>query len=177
MHQPAITRPATPDDLPLVRRTVYTALAWDPAGPVLPFEVMVDHPKIDVYHVGWMRPGDVGVVAEVDGEFVGMAYCRLFEDGGGSQGFYDAGTPELAVAIEAGFRGRGIGERLIVELSEAIRAGGAERMSLSVSRGNPAIHLYSRLGYREVSQDGEGILMVVDLAQESVEQERPSAVF
>ncbi len=162
MHEPAITRPAGPDDLPLVRRTLYTTLAWDPAGPILPFEVAVDHPKIEVYHVGWMRPGDAGVVAEVDGEFVGMAYCRLFEDGEGSQGFYDAETPELAVAIEAGFRGRGIGERLIVELSEEIRSGGAERMSLSVSRGNPAIHLYLRLGYREVSQGKGGILMVAE---------------
>ena len=163
MHEPVITRPAAPKDLPLVRRTLHTALAWDPANPIPPFEVVVDRPEIEVYHIGWMRPGDAGVVAEVDGEFVGMAYCRLFEGGGESQGFYDAGTPELAVAVEAGSRGRGIGERLIVELSDVVREGGAERMSLSVSQGNPAIHLYLRLGYREVSEHDGNILMVADL--------------
>lgn len=163
MHEPVITRPAVPEDLSLVRRTLHTALAWNPADPIPPFEVVVDHPGIEVYHIGWMRLGDAGVVAEVNGEFVGMAYCRLFEDGGGSQGFYDAGTPELAVAVEAESRGRGIGERLIVELSDVVRAGGAERMSLSVSQGNPAIRLYLQLGYREVSEHDGNILMVADL--------------
>lgn len=124
---------------------------------------MVEHPKVAVYHRGWMRPGDAGVVAEVGGEFVGMAYCRRFESGGDSQGFYDEETPELAVAVEEGSRGKGIGERLIRELSDVLRSIGVERMSLSVSNGNPAERLYLRLGYREVTRKEDGILMVADL--------------
>jgi ribosomal protein S18 acetylase RimI-like enzyme len=157
------TRPAVPADLPLVRRTLYTALAWDPEDPIPPFEAVVDHPKIAVYHEGWMRPGDAGVVAESGDRFVGMAYCRLFPAGGESQGFYDEETPELAVAVEAGCRARGIGSRLIRELLAALAASGVERISLSVAPGNPARRLYGRLGFREVRSDEHGALMVAEL--------------
>ncbi|MCB2224480.1 MAG: GNAT family N-acetyltransferase [Actinobacteria bacterium] len=157
-------RPAVTGDLDLVRWALYTALAWDPEDPIPPFEAVVDHPKIAVYHAGWMRPGDAGVVAEVDGEAVGMAYCRLFPDGGDSQGFVDEETPELAVAVRAEHRDRGIGGRLITALFEMLAAAGVRRMSLSVSAGNPAERLYRRLGFRtEREEEGGDLVMVADL--------------
>lgn len=156
-------RPATAEDIEGVEWTLYTALAWDPEDPIPPMDVVISHPKIAVYHEGWMRPGDDGVVAEAEGRRVGMAYCRLFEESGDSQGFYDAETPELAVAVDHGHRGSGIGEALIRALHGRLVAAGVERMSLSVSIGNPAVRLYERLGYREVSRHDDGILMVADL--------------
>ena len=157
-------RPATSGDLLLVKKTVYTALSWDPEDPIPPFEAVLEHPKIAVYHDGWMRPGDDGLVAETQtGMFVGMAYCRLFDDGEGAQAFIDADTPELAVGVEAEFRGRDVGRRLITRLHEARRDAGVQRMSLSVGIGNPARRLYERLGYREVRRDGDGIVMATEL--------------
>ena len=157
------TRAAVPADLPLVRRTLYAALAWDPEDPIPPFDEVVDHPQIAVYHEDWMRPGDAGVVAESGSGFAGMAYCRLFPAGGASQGFYDEETPELAVAVEAPLRGRGIGARLVGELMDDLAGDGVPRLSLSVATLNPALRLYQRLGFREVRRDEHGILMVADL--------------
>lgn len=158
-----ILRPATPDDREFVELTLFTALAWDPEDPIPPMDVVTSHPKIAVYHEGWMRPGDAGVVAEVDGEFVGMAYCRVFEDGSDSQGFYDAETPELAVGVDAAHRGQGIGEALITKLHEMIAADGVARMSLSVDARNPALRLYERLGYQKVRGTDHDAVMVLTL--------------
>jgi GNAT superfamily N-acetyltransferase len=158
----ATFRPAIVDDLPLVTETLYLALSWDPADPIPPFETVVSHPEIAKYHDGWMRPGDAGVVAEVDGGFAGMAYLRLFPEEDRGQGFYDADTPELAIGVRHLFRGTGIGTRLMNDLASDARDRGVPRISLSVSKGNPAAALYTRLGYRYVS-DEDGELMVLDL--------------
>ena len=162
MQHEAIYRPATSDDLPLVKETLYLALSWDPQDPIPPFDAVVSHPEIAKYHDGWMRPGDAGVVAETDGAFAGMAYLRQFTDDDHGQGFYDADTPELAIGVRHDLRDTGIGTRLMQELERDARDRGVPRISLSVSRGTPAANLYSRLGYRRVSDDEE--LMVLDLA-------------
>jgi ribosomal protein S18 acetylase RimI-like enzyme len=161
---PFVLRPASNDDLMLVKKTLYTALSWNPDDPIPPFEVVVDHPKIAVYYDGWMRHGDDGVVAESDdGVFVGMAFCRLFPDGEDAQGFVDANTPELAVGVEAKFRGQGVGQRLMERLHESRMAAGVERMSLSVDVNNRAVHLYEHLGYSEERRHGDGIVMIAIL--------------
>jgi ribosomal protein S18 acetylase RimI-like enzyme len=157
-------RTAGPEDLPLVKRTLYTALSWDPEDPIPPFDTVLAHPDIAVYYEDWMRPGDDGVVAETDaGELAGMAYCRQFDDDEPSQGFVDTSTPELAVGVEPEFRGRGIGHTLIQRLHESRRDAGIQQMSLSVNVGNRAVHLYERLGYREQRRSDDAIVMVVAL--------------
>jgi ribosomal protein S18 acetylase RimI-like enzyme len=157
-------RSTTDADLILVKKTLYTALSWDPDDPIPPFETVVDHPNIRIYHDGWMRPGDDGLAAETQsGLFVGMAYCRQFLESEGAQGFFDADTPELAVAVHPRFRGRGVGRRLIRGLHQARRRAGTKHISLSVDAGNPAVRLYQDLGYREVRRDGDGIVMCADL--------------
>ena len=158
----AATRPATTDDLPLVQQTLYLALAWDPNDPIPPLEVIIEHPEVTRYHIGWLRPGDTGIVAEVDGEFAGMAYYRLFTDEDHGDGYIDPATPELAIAIVPGHRGKGLGTRLMEELAETARTNGIARISLSVSKANPARRLYERVGYESASADDEE-LMVLDL--------------
>ncbi len=162
MTHEATSRPATDADLPFVKETLYLALSWDPEDPIPPFDAVVDHPEIAKYHAGWMRPGDAGIIAEVDGAFAGMAYYRLFPEDDHGQGFYDAETPELAIGIRHGLRGAGIGSRLMRELEAEARRREVPRISLSVSKGNPAARLYERLGYRYVSEDHDE-LMLLDL--------------
>lgn len=160
-HQ-ATYRRAADDDEPFVKETLYLALAWDPDDPIPPLDVVVSHPEIAKYHAGWMRPGDAGIIAEVNGGFAGMAYYRLFPEDDHGQGFYDADTPELAIGIRHEFRGAGIGSRLMEKLEAEARRTGVPRISLSVSKANPAARLYDRLGYRYVSDPDEE-LMVLDL--------------
>lgn len=56
------------------------------------------------------------------------------------------------------FRGRGIGTRLIEGLLARARGTGTA-VALNVIRGNPAISLYHRLGFRVVGEDKELLRM------------------
>ena len=153
-------RAATSSDLDLVKRTLYLALSWDPDDPIPPFEQVVEHPEIAIYHTGWMQPGDAGVVAEIDGGFVGMAYYRLFPPDRHGQGYVDPETPELAIAVVPELRGQGLGGRLLGALhSEAARTG-VPRISLSVSAGNPARRLYQRHGYLPASEEDPELMVL-----------------
>ena len=163
VERDTLIRPLTSEDLPHVKWALYTAVSWSPDDAIPPFELVIDHPELARYHRDWMRPGDLGVVAEQDGDVVGVAFCRLFTEADHGHGYVDDRTPELAVAVAEGQRGKGLGGRLMTELAEAARASGCERLSLSVDAENPARRLYERLGYETISVDDGGARMVLDL--------------
>lgn len=158
-----VFRRAGLDDLEHVKWALYTALAWDPERQLPPREVTLEHPEAARYHRDWGRPGDLGVIATTAGVVVGVAYCRLFGDDDHGHGYVDDRTPEVAVAVREGHRGRGLGARLMTELADAARAAGFSRLSLSVATDNPARRLYDRLGYREIAVDEHGVRMALEL--------------
>ena len=162
-----VLRAAGVDDVEHIRWALYTALAWNPQRRLPPLEVTLEHQEAARYHLGWGRRGDLGVVAELDGEVVGVAYCRLFTEADHGHGYVDNETPEVAVAVREGRRGRGLGARLMNALSERAHAAGFDRLSLSVAAENPARRLYERLGYRELANDEDGVRMVVELTLRS----------
>jgi GNAT superfamily N-acetyltransferase len=155
----------TEQDVELIRWALYEALAWNPERELPPRDAVLAHREAARYHVGWGRAGDIGVVAAADGETVGVAYCRLFTDADHGHGFVDERTPEVAVAVRDGWRGTGLGTRLLNQLADDARAAGFDRLSLSVDADNPARRLYERLGYHEVSVDDGGVRMLLDLRQ------------
>jgi ribosomal protein S18 acetylase RimI-like enzyme len=75
--------------------------------------------------------------------------------------FIHRGAQEIRltdIALLADYRDKGIGTMLINELlDEANRAGQA--VTLHVELNNPAIHLYSRLGFEKRGDDGAYLLM------------------
>ena len=159
---PAVRR-LTGNDLAAVQRVLYLAVAWNEPEGLPEQDVAMQHPAMQLYHEGWGRPGDDGCVAEVDGEFVGGAYYRLFTEDHHGDGFLAPDVPELAVAVEVGFRGLGLGRRLMQELASIATRNGIERLSLSVHKPNPALGLYSALGFRIAEDHGESVLMVQEL--------------
>jgi len=64
----------------------------------------------------------------------------------------------IDIALLPEYRNRGIGGLLIEQLlDEAARTG--KRVSIHVERFNPALHLYARLGFRQIAERGLYLLM------------------
>ncbi len=142
---------------------LYAAGFWRENGERPPLEVVLDHPEGRLYHEGWGRPGDAGLVAECGGHPIGAVWYRLFSEEAHGDGFVDEHTPELAIAVRQGHRGLGVGTLLLDAIHERARTDGLTRLSLSVDPDNPARSLYLRHGYIDFEpEDGRG-RMIVDL--------------
>ena len=135
---------------------LYEAVYWHPAKERLPAEFVLAHPALTIFHEGWGRPGDTGLVGELESTPVGVVWYRLFTEAEHGEGFVDEQTPELAVSVVDGHRGRGIGGTLMEAIHRRARDDGFERISLSVDADNPAKRLYARLGYAEY-EPGDGL--------------------
>ena len=152
-------RAAQPDDIELLKEALYISVVWDEDQPST-FEQVVGHPELAQYWENWGRPGDLGVVAERDGEYLGAAFGRLFTEDRPSYGFVDEQTPEVGIGIIEAERGKGLGRRMMLQLEGLYREFGSNRLSLSVNFTNPARHLYESLGYTEVGSDENSTRMV-----------------
>jgi GNAT superfamily N-acetyltransferase len=152
-------RAAQPDDIELLKKALYISVVWDEDQPST-FEQVVGHPELAQYWENWGRPGDLGVVAERDGEYLGAAFGRLFTEDRPSYGFVDEQTPEVGIGIIEAERGKGLGRRMMLQLEGLYREFGSNRLSLSVNFTNPARHHYESLGYTEVGQDENSAQMV-----------------
>lgn len=151
------------DEVSFLKDMLYAAIAWNPERQLpLPKAELLDLPQLTIFHEGWGREGDTALVAELDGQPVGLVWYRFFTEDVHGEGFVDQATPEVAIAVVEGQRGNGIGAALMQAIHERARADGVARVSLSVDHDNPARRLYERLGYVDVAEGDER--MVLDLA-------------
>lgn len=58
----------------------------------------------------------------------------------------------LLIAVSPQFRRQGLGESLLHRLFERARNGGITRIFLEMRRGNPAIHLYEKVGFKPIGE-------------------------
>ena len=63
-----------PGDAEFLQEMLYEALFWTPEKERLPAEFVLAHPEVTRYHEGWGRPGDLGLVAEIDGSEVAAVW-------------------------------------------------------------------------------------------------------
>ncbi len=80
-------------------------------------------------------PGGASVLARVDDAVVGMATAAPWEELGSA----DVSVMEVAVLIEDGWQGRGIGTALLSQVVAAARIAGADRVVCVVQPGNYAM--------------------------------------
>ena len=163
-------REAAPDDLGFLWDMLYEAAAWRREEPRPSRKETFSNPEISHYLDGWGRQGDLGLVAldRPNGRRMGGAWYRLFplEDPG--YGYVDATTPEVAVAVAWGYRGRGVGRALLNSLAGAARSRGYSALSLGVEQENPAAVLYGSLGYQKASDRDNAWTMRLDLGTEGL---------
>lgn len=144
-------RRAGPADIETLWLVLYFASHSNDEPGVTPADTKQD-PYLARYVADWGRQGDLGVIAEGEGDLLGAAWVRLLV--GEEQkdiSFVDGETPELAVAVLPGFEGRGIGTALLTRLIELAR-GIYPGIVLTSRAENPAVRLYERLGFRIVDR-------------------------
>jgi GNAT superfamily N-acetyltransferase len=135
-------RPARPDDyefaaelyLDSMRRLLTALGTWDEGRVVARFREVFAPERAQVIRsegvdIGWMQVSEAADGFQLD-----------------------------QIHLVDRFRGRGIGTRLIEALLARARGMG-RAVALNVVRGNPAISLYHRLGFRVVGEDKEKFRM------------------
>jgi ribosomal-protein-alanine N-acetyltransferase len=143
---------------------LFEAAYWryDQEHPSL--EAGLARPDLVYLFTDWGRAGDTAVIAVTeDCQRVGVAWYRFWRPEQHSYGYISPQIPELGIALQAEFRGMGIGHRLLDSLLETAASQGVERVSLSVEKDNPAIHLYRQHGFEPVEQVDNAWTMLVTI--------------
>jgi ribosomal protein S18 acetylase RimI-like enzyme len=142
---------------------LYEAARWDPALPREPMDEVLANPWLQRYHEAWGRPGDGGVIGELDGAAIAAAWYRLFPAEAPGFGFVDERTPELSIAVAPSHRDRGLGAALLRAAMQQAREQGFHALSLSVSARNRARLLYQRAGFRKLGEHGDSWTMLASV--------------
>jgi ribosomal protein S18 acetylase RimI-like enzyme len=152
-------RSFTAGDQQLLWEVLFHSL-YVPAGGT-PFERgILDEPAISIYAKDWGRETDLGLLAVSEaGQPLGAVWMRLLAGDEKGFGYVDDQTPELGMAVFPGNRGRGIGTDLLNRLL-LLAAVSHKQISLSVSKNNPARHLYGRFGFKTVANDETSLVML-----------------
>jgi ribosomal protein S18 acetylase RimI-like enzyme len=115
--------------------------------------VQVAQERADLAHyvAGWLRPGDLGVIAETErNEPIGAAWVRLLKADDPGYGYINDETPELAIGVALPHRGSGVGTAMLARLIEMTKE---QYLALSLSTratNLPAVRLYQRMGFKKV---------------------------
>ena len=118
------------------------------------------------------NPLDLGIVAEDNGNPVGVAWVRLMKSYGYVYGYVDNDTPEFSISLLPEYRGKGIGTVLLSELLDSLKMKNCRYVSLSVQKANTAaLRLYRKAGFRIdrkagfriVEDKGDELIMKIDL--------------
>ena len=105
------------------------------------------------------QPDDWALAAEVADRLVGAVWVRIMKD----YGYYDDRTPSLSISFLPEFRGQGLGQQLMIAMLDLLKTKGYPGVSLSVSKDNPAVGFYQRLGFVTVEEREDDYLMLCRL--------------
>lgn len=138
---PVVLRPARPEDFAFCVKLYLSAMA----NIIRDLKLDVTRQEENLRHL-W--EADQVQIVTLDGADVGWIQSAMQDD-----------TLHLEqIFVDAPFRGRGIGTRLITDLiDEATRNG--QPMTLAVVRRNPAMNLYERLGFCVIDEDDRKFYM------------------
>ena len=145
-------------DYHLLEEFIYWAI-FVPPNSELPERSIIYNPDVFIYIENFGQEHDCGVVAEIDGKAIGVAWTRIIP----AYGHIDNETPELAVSVLPEYRNQGVGAKLMERLFELLMQRDYKQTSLAVQKENPAVNFYLRLGYEIVSENIEEYVMIKKL--------------
>jgi ribosomal protein S18 acetylase RimI-like enzyme len=159
----ALIRKMLPAEYSLLEDIMYEAIYHpDPANPY-PQEVIY-YPQVRVYWDNWgTEKDDHCLMAIVDSQVAGAVWIRTFQGELKGCGYIDESTLEIAIALFEPYRNQGIGTRMMEQMVELMKAEGYAQVSLSITKGNPAIRLYMRLGFTVIDENEEDYIMLLHL--------------
>ncbi len=121
-------------------------------------------PQVRVYWDNWGKgTDDHCLVAIVGSKPVGAVWIRTFQGELKGCGVVDEHTPEIAIALFEEYRGKGIGTQMMEQMIALMKSEGYAQVSLSITKGNPAIRLYERLGFQTIDENEEDYIMLLKL--------------
>ncbi len=151
-----IIRELRDDETGLLKDLLYEAI-FVPKKARAPGRSILEQPEFTAYYEGFgSGPADHCLVAEVDGRAAGAVWARIIE----GFGYVEDGTPWLAIALYADYRGRGIGTALMRRMLERLKAQGYRQAVLSVHKANGAVRMYKALGFRTIGEKGREYVML-----------------
>jgi GNAT superfamily N-acetyltransferase len=156
-------RSGTLDDLDFLKEMLFEAYFWDSTTKRPLFTAFRDDVEFKKLLAGWGRKGDRSVIADEDGTKTGAAWFRFWTPELHSYGFVNATTPEIAIAVRAGHRSKGVGRSLLDALVQTARDDGFPALSLSVNPQNRARQLYESAGFQKVGESGTSWTLLLAL--------------
>ena len=152
-------RPLKSEEIPLLEEFLYQAIFIPSGLAPLPRSILKG-PELEMYIKDFgQQPDDWALAAEVDGQLVGAVWVRIMKD----YGYFDDQTPSLSISFLPDFRGQGLGQQLMTAMLDLLKAKGYPSVSLSVSKDNPALRFYQRLGFVTVEEREDDYLMLCRL--------------
>ena len=152
-------RPLKSEEIPLLEEFLYQAIFIPSGLEPLPSSILKE-PELEMYIKDFgQQPDDWVLAAEVNGQLVGAVWVRIMKD----YGYFDDQTPSLSISFLPDFRGQGLGQQLMTAMLGLLKAKDYPSVSLSVSKDNPALRFYQRLGFVTVEEREEDYLMLCRL--------------
>lgn len=139
-------------------------------------KTLQDFPQLDIYKNFYgLSSKDLGLYALSEHTIAGAVWIRILRADDGANGFVDANTPVLNIAVKPEFRGIGIGSAMLEQL--LLEAGAVfEQISVSVVKGSKAVKFYEKFGFTKVASsegkspvdESEVITMLKELEKKEV---------
>lgn len=157
-----IIRPLLSHEYGVLRDFLYLAIFIEEGSSKLPMSI-VDEPSLNKYIKGFGKQSDLCLVAELNSEIIGAAWTRLFNREHKGYGYYNDETPELSMSVKEAYRGKGVGNMLLLSMKELLKEQSYKQVSLSVSKNNFARNLYTKLGFNIIEERETDYLMLINL--------------
>jgi ribosomal protein S18 acetylase RimI-like enzyme len=147
LTRPITVREATLEDIPFMRKMIWEAIL---ASPIFLAQVGVEKLQQleDEYWSAWRDRSDPAFVAiDASGQKLGAISVKPNDKGKPVSGW------RIGIGVEAHARGQRVGQYLLERVIAFAKENGARYVNLFVDSTNtPAITLYRRVGFVEVSE-------------------------